>query len=203
MTSRRDTRAATIETAYGLIRRRGYHDTSLGDIAIEGNIPKGSIHFHFPGGKEELGVEVVRQGDERVRDLIDGFAAEADSAGVIERLFAAGATGLQTSDFGAGCAIGAVALDAVPGSARLGFACMDAFTEWQAAFRALLVRDGVAVGRAEDLAGLVVAAFEGGLMLARVQRSTRPMERAARELGELVRAAASATKPTPVPRKKV
>jgi TetR/AcrR family transcriptional repressor of lmrAB and yxaGH operons len=49
-----DTRARMIQGAKELIRKRGYAATSFKDIWEYTNTPRGSVYFHFPGGKEEL-----------------------------------------------------------------------------------------------------------------------------------------------------
>ncbi|TIV49083.1 MAG: helix-turn-helix transcriptional regulator, partial [Mesorhizobium sp.] len=45
-----DTRTRMIEATALLIRRRGYHGTSLNDILSASGAPRGSLYFHFPGG---------------------------------------------------------------------------------------------------------------------------------------------------------
>ena len=49
-----------IQTAAGLFRAQGYHATGLNQVLAEGGLPKGSLYFHFPGGKDQLVVEATR-----------------------------------------------------------------------------------------------------------------------------------------------
>jgi TetR/AcrR family transcriptional regulator, lmrAB and yxaGH operons repressor len=42
-----------------LFREHGYLGTALSDVVTESAAPRGSIYFHFPGGKEELATEVT------------------------------------------------------------------------------------------------------------------------------------------------
>lgn len=46
-------REKILKTAEDLIYRRGYHATSIGDIARSARVPKGSLYNHFKG-KEDL-----------------------------------------------------------------------------------------------------------------------------------------------------
>ncbi|TGW02048.1 TetR/AcrR family transcriptional regulator, partial [Mesorhizobium sp. M2D.F.Ca.ET.145.01.1.1] len=55
-----DTRTRMIEATALLLRRRGYHGTSLNDILTASGAPRGSLYFHFPGGKDQLVIEVTR-----------------------------------------------------------------------------------------------------------------------------------------------
>lgn len=48
------TRARLTEAAAALLRRQGYHATGLAEIVATAGAPRGSLYFHFPGGKEEL-----------------------------------------------------------------------------------------------------------------------------------------------------
>ena len=55
-----DTRQRMIDGARDLIRRNGFGSTSLKDVWEYTGTPRGSVYFHFPGGKEEIGLEVLQ-----------------------------------------------------------------------------------------------------------------------------------------------
>ena len=38
-----------VAAALELFGRRGYHATAFSDVVEAGNVPRGSIYFHFPG----------------------------------------------------------------------------------------------------------------------------------------------------------
>ncbi|MDT7695716.1 MAG: TetR/AcrR family transcriptional regulator, lmrAB and yxaGH operons repressor, partial [Pseudonocardiales bacterium] len=59
MASRSDSKARMITAARRLFRERGYLGTAFSDVLAESGAPRGSVYFHFPGGKEELGTEVA------------------------------------------------------------------------------------------------------------------------------------------------
>src|SRR6266851_1688406 len=48
-----------IDAASRLLWRQGLHATGLNEILKESRAPRGSLYFHFPGGKEELATEAV------------------------------------------------------------------------------------------------------------------------------------------------
>ncbi|MGH6767223.1 MAG: TetR/AcrR family transcriptional regulator, partial [Bradyrhizobium sp.] len=50
-----DSKAKTLSAAARLLRQQGYHGTTLDDILAGAGSPRGSLYFHFPRGKEEIG----------------------------------------------------------------------------------------------------------------------------------------------------
>ena len=59
MPKKTDTKERMIVAARRLFREHGYLGTALSDVVTESAAPRGSIYFHFPGGKEELATEVT------------------------------------------------------------------------------------------------------------------------------------------------
>ena len=53
------TRLRITQAAAALVRRHGFHHTSLDDILAAAKVPKGSLYFYFRN-KEELGFAIIR-----------------------------------------------------------------------------------------------------------------------------------------------
>jgi hypothetical protein len=62
----------------------------------------------------------------------------------------------------------------------------EALDGWRSVIATALTRDGIAKPRAQRLATLVLAAFEGAIILARAQRSTGPLDEVEQELTVLL-----------------
>jgi TetR/AcrR family transcriptional regulator, lmrAB and yxaGH operons repressor len=92
------------------------------------------------------------------------------------------------TDYRAGCPIAAATLegDRVPGARD---AAGTAFRRWETLFSDAISARGVPPDRASALATLVFAGIEGGVILARAQRSMAPLERVLGELRSVVAAA--------------
>jgi TetR/AcrR family transcriptional repressor of lmrAB and yxaGH operons len=183
-----NTRERILHTASGLFQRQGYHATGLNQVLAEGKAPKGSLYFHFPRGKEQLAAEAVTAGGRDVRDElrdalaaaagpVDGLSAVADFLGA--RLVATG--------FRAGSPIATVALDVAGESEPIRTACAAAYASWGAELAEWFARWGVPADRRESLATVVIAAFEGALLLARVRQEVAPLHEVAELVGTLVR----------------
>src|SRR5207244_1044173 len=71
-----DSKEKTLAAAALLFRRQGFHGTALHDVLAAAGSPRGSLYFHFPGGKEQIGEAALDLAGEAVRRKI-ALAAEA------------------------------------------------------------------------------------------------------------------------------
>ena len=62
----KDTSARMIEATARMLQHRGYHGTALSDILEASGAPRGSLYFHFPGGKDQLAIEATRAAVDRL-----------------------------------------------------------------------------------------------------------------------------------------
>jgi len=179
-------REAFIATTGRLLRRQGYSGTGLSEIVAASGAPKGSLYFHFPGGKEELAaVAMARAGDE-LRGAIVAILSSHDALGdALCALLDALAAGLEASDYADGCPIATVALEAATRSESVRVVAADAFDSWVSALRERMLAGGMARETADRRALLVLAAVEGALILARARRDLVPLRAVREELLEL------------------
>lgn len=70
-------RERVLSVAEQLFSERGYKAVTLRDIAEALGIRQASLYHHFPGGKEELFVEVTERGLERHREALQRAIDEA------------------------------------------------------------------------------------------------------------------------------
>src|SRR6202790_5562566 len=75
-----DSKEKTLAAAAKLFRQQGYHGTALHDILKAAGSPRGSLYFHFPGGKEEIGVAAIALYAEAVRAMMAAAAEASDGA---------------------------------------------------------------------------------------------------------------------------
>ena len=55
-----NSRETLVRTASRLFRQKGYSGVGLTEILKEAGLPKGSLYYHFPGGKAELADAATR-----------------------------------------------------------------------------------------------------------------------------------------------
>ncbi len=177
------TRTRLVEAAAGLLQRQGYATTGLAEITARSGAPRGSLYFHFPDGKEQLGAEALGLAGERVGAAMDvALRAAPDSASAVRAFVSTLSAELQSSDYQLGCPIATTALEQAASSPRLREAAQGAFARWLALLRIQLQAGGCEPAIAEEQAVFVLSAIEGALLLARVARSTRPLRVVSQQL---------------------
>ncbi|WP_294979231.1 TetR/AcrR family transcriptional regulator [uncultured Microbacterium sp.] len=188
MTSKGDlTRSRLSASMLELIQTSGYSGTGLNAVIDHAGAPKGSVYFHFPDGKEGLGVAAVDLAATQFAQLIAEAAASAGGAAAAVRAAVEALTAIVSdSDYRLGCPVSVVTLEMGAESQRLRNACAAAFESWIAPTAALLEAEGLDAAPARSLATVVVSTIEGAVILARATRSAQPLTSAADVLAELI-----------------
>lgn len=178
-----------LETTAALLQRQGYGGTGLNQIVDESGAPKGSMYFHFPGGKEQMAALALEHAGQQLdARLAEVMAAAPSTAHAVTAMASHFARELEGSGFAKGCPFATVALEQSATSDVLQRVCSAIYARWQAGLAELLRRDGHGRARAESLAGFCLSAFEGALLLCRAHRSTKPLQQTAAELRRLLKA---------------
>ena len=96
MTKVSDSKGKTLAAAARLFRQQGYHGTALHDILAASGSPRGSLYFHFPKGKEEIGEAALTLAGEAVRQAIAQAAETSANAEIFLTRIARGmASGIE------------------------------------------------------------------------------------------------------------
>jgi TetR/AcrR family transcriptional regulator, lmrAB and yxaGH operons repressor len=186
--SQRSSRDAFIDATGRLLRRQGYAGTGLNEIVARSGAPKGSLYFHFPGGKQELAVAAMARAGEQLGAAITAILASSEDLGeALGGIVDALAGGLEASHYRDGCPIATVTLEAAGASEPVRATAAVVFDAWLAAMQERLVRSGLAPTAARRRALLVLSALEGALILARAQHDLGPLTAVREELIALSR----------------
>lgn len=170
------TRERILEASAELFRRGGYTGTGMKHIVAAANAPFGSLYHFFPGGKEQLGEEVIRTSGMAYIGLFDLTITSApDLAGGIEAFFAGAAATLAETDYEDACPIATVALEVASTNEPLRKATADVFDAWIAAGTERMMPFGLSEQAARDLTIAVLTGLEGAFVLSRALRSTEPV----------------------------
>jgi AcrR family transcriptional regulator len=173
------TRERIVNATAELFRRQGYTGTGVKQIVAEAQAPFGSLYHFFPGGKEQLGTEVLHIAGDMYLALFAEIAAGADDVpGAIADFFSGAAETLRETDYADACPIATVALEVASTNEPLRLATADVFTRWIDAAGAFIASAGVDQARARSLALTMLCLLEGGFLFSRALRSPEPLEAA-------------------------
>src|SRR6201998_800303 len=177
MPKKTDSKERMVVAARRLFREHGYLGTALSDVVTESAAPRGSIYFHFPGGKEELASEVtLLHASVRIADINRAAATTATAAQLIEVFMRRERDDLVASNYREGCAVAPIVIESTPASDVLSDAARRAFQDLITTLAARLTEKGLPHKRAVQLATNVWTSVEGALILSRVLRSPEPFD---------------------------
>ncbi|HVG93290.1 MAG TPA: TetR/AcrR family transcriptional regulator [Planctomycetota bacterium] len=185
--SRNGTREQVLNHAAALIRERGFRATSIGDLLERAGVQKGSFYYYFPS-KEDLGHAVLDRWIEELRARLIDYLAAAEGPPPLERIAAAldGFVSEQESTgCRGGCPFGNLAMELADVHEGFRTRISGALKELSAAFARLVERARADGDLRPDtdphqIGEFLVAAIEGGILLAKVHKSPEALEAALR-----------------------
>jgi AcrR family transcriptional regulator len=162
-----------IDGAVRLLATRGVEGTSLSEVLDLSSTPRGSVYYHFPGGKSELLHAAMDLASERAMAGMEGALGES-VVSVVKRFLALWRELLDVSKVTAGCAVVAVTVGTQEGE-LLDHAGV-IFRSWTEIFTDLFMADGLERVPARRLAVTVIAGAEGAVALCRAERNIEPFD---------------------------
>jgi AcrR family transcriptional regulator len=184
------TKDRILESTAELFRHRGYTGTGMKQIAAQAAAPFGSVYHFFPGGKEELGAEVIRTSGRLYMQLFATIAAEAPNVlGAVRDFFDGAAETLRETGYADACPIATVALEVASTNEPLRLATAEVFEQWIDGAGAYFQYAGIPRLRARELAFSMLSLLEGAFIFSRAMRTTEPLTIAGAAAVESVRQA--------------
>lgn len=173
-------RQKMVEGATWVLARRGLHATAFSEVLAVTGASRGSIYHHFPGGKAELIEAVLDDFGGLTDEALQGLHGQPVMA-VVRGALDLWRERLLSGECAAGCPVAAVTLAA--DSSRLENDCRATFDQWISTLSGALASGGLkGAGQAHALATLLMAAIQGGTVLARAQGSVEPYDEVARHI---------------------
>jgi TetR/AcrR family transcriptional regulator, lmrAB and yxaGH operons repressor len=177
------TKRRMLSAAAELFRRQGYDGTGLSEVLDESGAPRGSLYFHFPGGKDQLAAEAVTATGARIGKGIEALLESSDDVGqAVGRVVDSMAADLEESGYVRGCPIAAVTLDSASSTKQVREACRRSFDRWLLLLEGRLRGAGWSAEAAREEAVIILATLEGALTLARASRDPEPLRTAGRRI---------------------
>ena len=173
------TRARIVEAAAVLIHERGVAGTTLEDVKVAAEVSGSQMYHYFPD-KNDLVQAVI---DHQADAIVNHQRHVLGSANGIEAWRNMVITAARRTKAERGCPLGSLVGQLAESDPEARALIAAGFDQWAAAIGEQL-RSLHADGKLppdidpDDLATTLLAALEGGLLLAQAQRSTRPLETA-------------------------
>ena len=184
-----DTRGHIVLAATELFRRQGLNGTSIKQITAAAGATTGSLYHLFPDGKDQLAAEVIETSGAAYQELFEMIAdAAADPVDAVHDFFEGAAQVLEDTDFIDPCPIGTIAREVASTNETLRQSTTRVFDSWIAAAACRFERAGLPDAHAAELATCVVAAIEGGFVVARAARDATALRVVGRHMTRLVAA---------------
>ena len=172
-----DTRERIMDSSAELFRRQGYTGTGVKQIAAMASAPFGSLYHFFPGGKEQLGAEVIRWSGGLYMELFATIAVQApDPVAAVGDFFSGAAETLRETGYADACPIATVALEVASTNEPLREATAEVFASWIGAASAYFAAAGIPEETSRELAFSMLCLLEGAFIFSRAMRSTEPLE---------------------------
>jgi AcrR family transcriptional regulator len=171
------TKDRIIDSSAELFRRQGYTGTGVKQIVAVANAPFGSLYHFFPGGKEQLGAEVIRSSGRLYIQLFATIAAQApDVTTAVSEFFSGAAVTLLETDYADACPIATVALEVASTSEPLREATAEVFESWITSATEYFAAAGIPRPRARELAFSMLSLLEGAFVFCRAMRTVEPLQ---------------------------
>lgn len=172
-----------------LFRARGYEGIGIAQLLEKSGAPRGSLYFHFPGGKEQIGAEVVQgfgvRTAGRFRDLHE---SGVDLDKFIEIVFKTTAKESKECDYQGSCPVAAIAAGFGAEDKMLSAAIRETFAAWEAVIAEAAAARGMSAKNAEIFASAFLTAMEGAFVVSKAQGNTAAHVNASRAIKALAAA---------------
>lgn len=170
-----------LKTASRLFRQRGYSGVGLNEILAQAGLPKGSLYYHFPGGKPELAAAATRWAGRAIETHIDTrFSAAPGFRQGAAAVCLAIADVIDSADHILACPVMSV-LPAATTEPALREAASQVYADWTACLHRHAMRFGVTDPRRAALD--LHMRLQGAWVLAYAEESAGPFRFLAENLG--------------------
>lgn len=175
-----------LAAAVELFRARGYEGVGVAELLEKSGAPRGSLYFHFPGGKQQIGAEVVgRVGAEVATRLRELNKSGVDLNIFIERVFKTTAKESKERCYEATCPMAAIATGFGNSDVKLAEAVRNAFDSWEVEVREAAKARGMSEANAAIFASAMLTSIEGAFIISKAQRTSAPHINASRAIAAL------------------
>ena len=161
-------------SAAEVMRERGAAGVTIDEVLARSGAPRGSVYYHFPGGRNQILIEALQYAGDAIAGVIDE-AAQRGGMHLVGEFVEFWEQLLAESDFTAGCPVVAAAIGSAGEEPQLTSVAGSIFGHWRDALTRAFVSDGFDEPDAASLAIMCIASLEGAVVLCRSTRRVDPL----------------------------
>ncbi|SPM38244.1 TetR family transcriptional regulator, partial [Mycobacterium numidiamassiliense] len=174
------TKARIVDEAITLLRERGVAGTSLDAVMTASGTSKSQL-YHYFADKDALITEVIKAELDRIISQQEPSLSGVTTWDGLERWCGQVVTVTRVTQGVGGCPLGSFVGELAERSESARLELAQSFAEWQSYLSAgfTVMRDNgelVAEADPDELALTMMSALQGGLLMAQINRSARPVE---------------------------
>lgn len=175
-------RVELLRIGVAMLTEKGFHNTSIDELAVAAAVPKGSFAYYF-GSKDAYTVEVIETYGQYFVKKLDRILTD-QAIKPLDRLkvFAdEAAHGMEKYSFRRGCLVGSLAQELGALDDRIRSVLLETLQTWQGRVRTCLDEAKIAGDLAPDantteLSRLFWYTWEGAVLAAKLEKSRAPLD---------------------------
>lgn len=179
-TRKMKTKRLILDVSTRLIRTKGFHATSVGDIISATGIKKGGLYHHFLS-KDQIGLEVLERMERMYMGFLDDVLSGSQHGKALENFLDSVLVKHREAGFVGGCIFGNMALEMADNNKNFTDATSRIFSAWIKKLEdvVLAAQENFQIRKdipAHSLAQQIVMTIEGGIMLSRLTKNEMPLK---------------------------
>lgn len=183
-----DTKALIVQVSTELFRKKSYLGVGISEILKACNLSKGAFYHHFPKGKEELLITCLYTMNETITiDMKAIFSHHKTTIAAITSMISELMNQYERDEMIIGYTFNSIVSEIGSLSEAVRDVCINSYANIEAIYRDKLQADGFSKQDAQELARMINAAIEGGIMLCLTTKTTKPLKAVSKLLPDLIK----------------
>lgn len=171
-----------IQVGRDIVIRQGFNAAGLSDILATAGVPKGSFYYYFES-KEDFGLAIIEDFANKYQKDLEAILGNEQFSPLtrLNNYFEKGIAEMEVSQCESGCLIGNLAQELSAQSEVFRDRLNQVLTNWETYFAQCIdaaYEAGELTSRldAEAIAKFIMSGWQGAMLRAKVERSTKPLE---------------------------
>ncbi|MBM4762925.1 TetR/AcrR family transcriptional regulator [Bacillus sp. B15-48] len=183
-----DTKSLIIENAKILFQQKGYNGVGLNEILKISKVTKGSLYHHFPNGKEELLIACLQSMSDTITSNIERIFNQYEtiqeaSQAMIDMIIA----DFERDGTITGYTITSIVSEMGSLSESVRQTCTNLYAKIQSICFKKLIAEGFSTEKANSISLVLLAIFEGAIILCLTKKTSEPLKMISDELTNVLK----------------